>query len=483
MGEPLMNFRELYREVTCLPSRLGEKLYSSGPGKRLAYFFYKTAASLRPGWFQGQERFGNSLLNLNRFDEGMAQWQKAISLQKADRYSALYQQSISLLHRGEWDTTMKLLEMGVEAQEQFSKEHQLDRLGIRFLREWTHSIGHLALLDTYVKMGILGWRLPFRPVVLAPKVANRSYLEYWRQYLPDIITDPVGVDLITPLAERLEDHIHVFRFADGRKMNYMAAILTVQKQWEAEGRGPLLTLNDSDEKRGWEYLERFGMRKGDWFVGLHVRDAADKNNRDSDISAYNMAIKTITNRGGWVIRMGNPSMPPIPAMSRVIDYAHDKSRSDVIDVFLWARSRFFIGTQSGPYMVPYTFGVPCLLTNSFPMGLPLPYQTIHIYKLYFLEKETRLLTFSEARESSAGLAESRKYLSSIGIKLIDNTPEEINDAVIEMLERLEGKLIYSVEDEQLQQRFKILKPPVTNQPTVSTDRVGRAFLQKYSRLL
>jgi putative glycosyltransferase (TIGR04372 family) len=266
-------------------------------------------------------------------------------------------------------------------------------------------------------------------------------------------------------------------------MNYLAAILAVQQQWEKEGRGPLLTLKDSDHERGWDCLKRFGVRQGDWFVGLHVRDTDFKNARDSDIDTYRMAIESVTARGGWVIRMGNPSMPPLLPMPRVIDYAHSEARSDWMDVFLWARCRFFIGTQSGPYMVPSTFGVPCVLTNSFPMALPLPYQNINIYKLYWSEKEKRYMTFSEACASRVGLAESRKYISSTGVRLVDNTPEEINDVVLEMLERLEDKLAYSAGDEELQKRFKSLKPSFTNQLGISTDRIGRAFLQKYAHLL
>ena len=98
-------------------------------------------------------------------------------------------------------------------------------------------------------------------------------------------------------------------------------------------------------------------------------------------------------------------------------------------------------------MVPPTFGVPCVLTNSFPMAMPFPYQNIDIYKLYWSEKEKRYLSFSEACTSRVELAESKSYIASLGIRMVDNTPEEINDVVLEMLE---STLVYSAEDEQLQ---------------------------------
>jgi hypothetical protein len=66
---------------------------------------------------------------------------------------------------------------------------------------------------------------------------------------------------------------------------------------------------------------------------------------------------------------------------------------------------------------------------------------------------------------------------------VDNTPGEINEAVLEMLERLEGRLQYTAENEQLQARFKAIKSDFANQIGTSAGRVGRAFLQKYAHLL
>ena len=472
---------------------------------------WKETIALKPDWAEAHEGLGDALLSHDRFEEGIASWRKAIALQPqddfaelsrrqsqdwwsgkrywngqpADRWADLYQRSVALLHRGQWDATVSILRMGAEAQHEFAQAHQLDQLGIRFLRkEWTYAIGHIALLDFYVKMGFLGWRPPCRPIVLVAKPANRCYLDYWRRYLPDMITDPVGVELLTPLAARLEDHVHVVTFADGRMVNWIAAHSAVQRQWEAAGRSPLLTLTDSDHERGWRCLQRLGVPPGAWFVSLHVRDTGSRNGRDADIGDYRLAIESIVERDGWVIRMGNPTMTPLPPMPQVIDYAHSEARSDWMDVFLWARCRFFIGTQSGPSFVPPTFGVPCILTNWFPVVAPLLFhQDVGIFKLYWSEAEQRYLTFAEAFASPIGMSESLTHRRTVGVRLVDNTPEEINDVVLEMLERLEGTLVYTAEDEELQARFKTLKPNFTEQLGVCAGRVGQAFLRKYAHLL
>ena len=71
----------------------------------------------------------------------------------------------------------------------------------------------------------------------------------------------------------------------------------------------------------------------------------------------------------------------------------------------------------------------------------------------------------------------------IGIKIVDNTPEEINDIVLEMLGQLENTLIYSPEDEQLQERLRQFKPVFSSQFGTNLGRVGRDFLRKYAHLL
>ena len=51
-------------------------------------------------------------------------------------------------------------------------------------------------------------------------------------------------------------------------------------------------------------------------------------------------------------------------INNVIDYAHCDERSEFLDVFLGATSKFCIGSSSGYYHIPFTFSVPVLFTNS-----------------------------------------------------------------------------------------------------------------------
>jgi putative glycosyltransferase (TIGR04372 family) len=375
----------------------------------------------------------------------------------------------------------------LDAHNEFARTHELDKLGLRFLVEWTTAIGHIALLDSYVKMDMLGQRSPAHPVLLVNRrsLSNPSYAEYWKRYLPDMITDPITIELLSPLARHLEDRISGVMHNSGRSVVdiYTGGQAAVQAQWEAEGRGPLLTLTNADTERGWKCLQNLGVPRNAWFVGLHVREQRYSKHgaRDAEISTYRMAIESITARGGWVIRMGDSFMTPLPHMPQVIDYVHTPAYSDWMDVFLWSQCRFFIATNSGPAFVPPTFGVPCVATNWSPLLFRRWFgQDIWIPKLLWSVSKERLLTFSEALSSNLGNTESLDFLSSIGIRLIDNTPEEINEAVMEMLERLEGTLKYSKDDEQLQAQFNAMW---NSNAFHATGRMGRDFLRRYAHLI
>ena len=97
-------------------------------------------------------------------------------------------------------------------------------------------------------------------------------------------------------------------------------------------------------------LKRWGLPADAWFVVIHVREGDHRPHarlQNSDISTYFPMMREIVSSGGWVIRMGSPLMRPLPEMQNVIDYAHAIERVDWMDVFLWAKAKFSIATNSG----------------------------------------------------------------------------------------------------------------------------------------
>lgn len=452
---------------------------------------YKKAIELQPNWIWPYYHLGTVLDELNLQDEAMACWEKMIALDpnNLDVYQSL---AFHCYKQGKQDEWIKWIKISSQVQTALAKKEQLDKLGIRFLKhDWTTAIGHTALLDYYIKLGILGWRLPHRIIVLATpqQLANSSYFNYWRSHI-EVVSDRDKIKSFSHKARLLEDKpTGLTVLSNGEMLSYGEVATAVQKQWETEGKPPLLALSDSDYEEGWHCLESLGVPKGAWFVSLHVRTDGFHGHetssllqvRSANIDTYLLAIESIVAQGGWVIRMGDSTMKPLPPMSQVIDYVHTDQKSDRMDVFLCAACRFFIGTSSGLSFVPPTFGVPCVLTNWAPMGVTSFYsQDIFIPKLYWSELEQRYLTFKEFMSVPVSGLYHIEKLNRLGIHALDNTPDEIRQVVLEILQRCDGELTYSEEDELLQEQFRRVS---RNSTSYGNSRIGRDFLQKYAYLL
>jgi putative glycosyltransferase (TIGR04372 family) len=466
---------------------LGKALSQLQPNEA-AVSSLKKAIALKPGLTGAYVCLAETLIKLNRFDEAFTAWEQAFKL-SPELFEIHTRIQNSFFFNGQTWAARSIMQKIIDHNNETAGARQLDKLGVRFLKEFPTALGHIALLDMYVKMDALGWRSKDRPVLLVhPNLSNPCYLDYWKQYLPDMISDPAILKMLSPFEKYLEDRIFVVKNADGEQQqgdDYGGTTLMakIQEQWEAERRGPLLKLKDSDRERGWDCLKKLGVSPDAWFVSVHVREGktTERAARDAGVFTYVEAMKAIVERGGWVVRMGGPDMTPLPPMPNVIDYAHSHVRSDWMDVFLWAGCRFFIGTQSGPAWVPPTFGVPCLASNWTFYSHRWYKDDLFIPKLIYSDKDNRYFTFNEILSTELKDVESFEYFTSQRkIRIEANSPEDIKNAALELLERLDHKLVYTPEDEDFQRRFTSI---CDKNHWPGKSRIGKDFLRKWESLL
>lgn len=96
--------------------------------------------------------------------------------------------------------------------------------------------------------------------------------------------------------------------------------------------------------------------------------------------------------------------------------------------------------------------------------------------------ENRFLIFKEVFDSPiSNFAYGFEY-DKAGIKVVNNSPEDIRDVVLEMIEHTEGIVTYTAEDERLQARFNSLMRP-EHLSYEAGARISREFLRKYAGLL
>jgi putative glycosyltransferase (TIGR04372 family) len=384
--------------------------------------------------------------------------------------------------QGRYEDAYRLFERMENVRYDVARKLQLDRLNLRFFsKDGFSAIGHLGMLDKYIKAEILGF-IPRRTNVIlgAPQeFSNPTYVRYWQKYFSRI-TNQRTVSYLAPLSEPLREDLSVVRTVRGTQ-SFVEFGSEVQSRWDADGRGPLLELSAEDRERGYRLLRELGVPQGAWFVGLHVRESKDRMRdvRDADITTYRLAIEEIAKRGGWVLRMGDRSMRPLPACANAIDYAHSHKREDWMDVFLWAEGRFFIGTGSGPQMIPPTFGKPVAIANYGPIPtIVAGKDDILLPKQYWRTKDSRFLTLAERMSSEYGFRESIEAFATMGIRVIDNTPEELRDLVIEMMDRLEGKYSLTEHERALHASFANLAAALRVYPI----KIAAAFMRKYPYL-
>ena len=121
------------------------------------------------------------------------------------------------------------------------------------------------------------------------------------------------------------------------------------------------------------------------------------------------------------------------------------------------------------------------MTNWVSLATP-PWsgRNLFIPKRCWSEKQNRYLTFDEIIQSGLGYAQFSSCFALQGVRIEDNTAEDITDAVQEMLERLENTACWSEEDDRLQERFAKV---ANRHGVILSSPIGRAYLRKYASLL
>lgn len=183
------------------------------------------------------------------------------------------------------------------------------------------------------------------------------------------------------------------------------------------------------------------------YVCIHVRDRTyfdrhqpnnrDDASRDADISDYESAIKVLTAMSINVVRMGALSNFPLTFKDDLVwDYACDGSRSELLDLVLPARCRFFISTFSGPDKIAQLFRRPVLFTNFAPLkSIPLWMTDSLIAPKRLRYLDGQYLTWREIFTSNFYTLK-QEQLSKYGVEVVANSPEEIRCAVEEMIFRI-----------------------------------------------
>jgi len=175
-----------------------------------------------------------------------------------------------------------------------------------------------------------------------------------------------------------------------------------------------------------EALCRLGLDHGRWFACVHMRQleylyrhGADRH-RCVDPQSYLPMIRDILfEQGGQVVRLGDPSMTPLPPLPGLIDLSR-VANAFPLQAFAASRARYFVGTDTGATQLASAFKTPSASTNALGVGIwndddvILP-KTMHL-------SDGRRLTRDDFL--STGMLTIHR-LRPTGLQMMDNPPEQL----------------------------------------------------------
>ncbi len=292
---------------------------------------------------------------------------------------------------------------------------------------WTAHIGHLAML-AHLAHGARAGLFDGAPLqVWTERIANRPLLER-------IAAQIGGIEMVAPGLALAENHLSLIpELVGGRFRNHFDAYDHVLRQAPPE-RGALLRPLAGDAEAVGALLRDAGLPSESRVVTVHVRATSTDVSpagaiRNADIRRLTPALRELAAAGYAVVRMGNPSMPRVPELPGVFDYAHSTLKSPAMDVALAAISHLHIGGSSGLSLVPMLFGVPTLFADWYPVHL-IPHGASHRVVLKGLvDRATGRLLDTEADHRRFGALIDPGVLADAGVRLTDLTEDHLGAAV------------------------------------------------------
>ena len=220
----------------------------------------------------------------------------------------------------------------------------------------------------------------------------------------------------------------------------------------------------AENEKGLSWLESKGWENGEPFVCLLVRDSAYLGDnfrdidfryheyRDSEINTYVPAMEWLASQGVWVLRMGKLMEAPFQSDSnRIIDYAFDQEKSDLLDIWLFANCDGVISTATGLDQLAAIYRKPQLYLNALPLAYLHSWSDVTWVPKNLRFKETgKSLSLQEHFENS--FCTSLEYRAA-GIEIVDLSPAEITAATVEFWSKICDSWVAAQEDNNAQKYF------------------------------
>jgi putative glycosyltransferase (TIGR04372 family) len=207
------------------------------------------------------------------------------------------------------------------------------------------------------------------------------------------------------------------------------------------------TFTSSEVDACQDWLKSKGWQEGEPFVTLLVRDSnflhvvkpeqiwSYHDYRNSDIKDFIPAVEWLIKNRVWVLRMGRHTKDKLEInKDRFVEYSKDPSKSDLLDIWLFANSTAIISTGTGLDYLGGLYRTPILFLNALPL-----FDLASYFNMTWVPKN---LIWSASKEP-LNLQQSVEHTyydqcdyTKNGIEVVDLTKLEIKESVKEFWNRL-----------------------------------------------
>lgn len=315
------------------------------------------------------------------------------------------------------------------------------------------------------------------------KVANRSLLNLWSKFCWILREGMISQAVINRVERECPQVVSRSRSHGHRDIH-----------GSLDRTAPSVTLPQEKRQKGDALLEQLGVPLDAPIVLYHCRSAEYVSStyqtlgssleetrygyRNANPHSFDESAKELARKGYYIVKVGIDSKPWHLTGSGFLDFAL-RRKNEWMDLYLFNRCKFFVGTTSGIYALADLFRKPIVFTNFAPLG--------HVYSW-----SPRYLTiFKKLRDLESGeiVPTSRLLGSELGWTIHwekipkgryvyeDNSTEEICSAVSEMALRFETNWDEDPSALELQSRFwAMLK--VDEYHCHKNSRIGSHFLKE-----
>tara|TARA_B100001173_G_scaffold273271_1_gene252223 strand:- start:420 stop:1412 length:993 start_codon:yes stop_codon:yes gene_type:complete len=179
--------------------------------------------------------------------------------------------------------------------------------------------------------------------------------------------------------------------------------------------------------------------------------------RNTNFKYFQKSAQLLANKNFKVIVYGDISQKQknlLKNNKNIFFYSESEISSPFMDIFLLSRSYFVVSSTTGLDSVPFAFKIPIIEVGVVPFNLQRTYSNLYItlFKIYFSKTLNRNLTMSEIFDNNIHNIDGSDMIIN-EIDFIHPSEDDILDACLEMIDKINNKNDQSLENLEMQKIF------------------------------